>query len=132
MVPSAPNDVALLNELAWRLAPDGRLVAKRQGGGRTGRARGATYRRAPTGGSLAPGGRYARPGRFPEAVNTARQALEMAVQQTSNTGGIHPRQTSALRSGNSLRETVAAVSPLCRGVRTAGAKQGRPVEIDQI
>ena len=53
---------------------------------------------------------YAEAGRFPEAVQTARKALELATQQNKQAAGrIAQGQDSALRGGDSLSGTATVI-----------------------
>jgi Flp pilus assembly protein TadD len=84
LVGSRPSDVALLNNVAWWLATDAD-TAVRNGKAAVQLAERAVQvcnGRAPAVlGTLAAA--YAEAGRFPEAVQTARQALDLAVKQNN-------------------------------------------------
>ena len=111
-----PNDVALLNDTAWLLATNpnasvrngaeavelARRVARLAGG-----------REPAVLGTLAAA--YAEVGRFPEAVQTARKALELATQQNKQAlARSIQAKLSALRSGDSLSGTATAVARATR------------------
>jgi Flp pilus assembly protein TadD len=94
---SRPNDIALLNETAWVLAtnPNASIRNGTEAVELAQRAVQLSDRREPAVlGTLAAA--YAEAGRFPEAVQTARKALELATEQNKQ----------------SLAESVKAKIPL--------------------
>ena len=115
MLHTRPNDLALLNDTAWLLATDcdasirngteavelARRAAQLSGG-----------REPAILGTLAAA--YTEAGRFPEAVQTARKAIELAVQQSNRPLADALRARLGLyEAGKPFRQTLST-SPIPR------------------